>query len=190
MTSFCEIHKDERWRQERSSRHGSKGADWMFIGCDSYPYRFYYCRPDRYSILCSLWHCHAMVAVREFSVDAPLTFDNGDYTMAKNALNSALEKIKRNGAAGEKAFDEEFAAAYPTVHALMCDTEIAKGKPRQTCSAVIWTDHGLFNVVLTERDMKMKIFAGGPTVSDMWASLEERVSSPSPDWTEDTKKKR
>ena len=110
--------------------------------------------------------------------------------MAKSVLNDALEKVTRTGTVGEKAFDEEFAAKCPTVSALMCETELGKGKPRQTCTAVIFTDKGLFNVVLSERDKNMKIFAGGVTMDAMWSALEERVSSPDPDWTEDTKKRR
>jgi len=131
-----------------------------------------------------------MVAVREFVVHAPRPRGNEDYHMAKSKLQSALDKVKRNGSAGEKAFDEDFQARFPTVHELMCENEISKGKSRQVCTAVLFADKGLWNVVLTERDLKMKIFAGGPTVDAMWVALEERVSSPDPDWTEDSQKRR
>jgi len=187
---LCKIHEIERWRQERTSRHGRLGRDWERFWDDPYPYSLVWKRVDRLHIVCCLWHRFAMVAIAEPVITCSFQGALEDAKMAKKKLLDVLSKVQKNGAGGEKAFDEEFEATYPIVHLLMTETELEKGKGRQTCTVVIYASHGLFNVIMTERDKEMKIFAGGASMPQMWASLEERVSSPEPDWVSDTKKKR
>jgi len=187
---LCRIHEIEGWRQERTSRHGKLGRDWEVFWDDPYPYTLIYKRVDRLHLVCCLWHRLAMVALREVVITCSFQGALEDRRMAKKKLADVLSKVSKNGTAGEKAFDEEFEALYPIVHLLMTETELEKGKGRQTCTVVIYAAHGLFNVIMTERDKEMKIFAGGASMAEMWASLEERVASPDPDWVSDTKKKR
>jgi len=187
---LCRIHQVEKWRQERTSRHGKLGQDWESFYDDPFPFTLCYKRVDLDRIVCCLWHRLAMTALAEPVINVRWRCAMEDRRMAKKKLVDVLSKVSKNGSAGEKAFDEEFEAACPLVHLLMTETELEKGKGRQTCTVVIYAAHGLFNVIMTERDKEMKIFAGGGSVSEMWASLEERVGSPDPDWVSDTKKKR
>ena len=188
--NLCQIHKREPWRQERTSRHGKLGHDWEGFWDDPFPYTLCWKRIDRLHIVCCLWHRLAMTCLAEPVITSSFRCTLEDSRMAKKKLLDVLSKVSKNGGGGENAFDEEFEAAYPLVHLLMTENELEKGKPRQTCTVVIYAAHGLFNVIMTERDKEMKIFAGGGSVSEMWACLEERVGSPDPDWVSDTKKKR
>lgn len=188
--NLCKIHVDEKWRQERTSRHGKLGLEWEGFWNDPYPYSLIWKRVDMQHIVCCVWHRFAMTAIAETVITCSFQGALEDARMAKKKLQDVLSKVTRNGTASEKAFDEEFEAACPYVHLLMTETELEKGKPRQTCTVVIYAAHGLFNVIMTERDKEVKIFAGGASLSEMWATLEERVTSPDPDWVKDTKKKR
>lgn len=186
---LCTRHRYERWTQAHTSRHGKLGSEWEGFYDDPFPYSLIYKRVDCTHLVCCLWHRLSEVALAEPVIICSFHDAMEDRRMAKKKLNDILGKISRNGSGGEKAFDEDFESLYPYVHLLLCETELEKGKGRQTCTIVIYAKHGTFNCIMTERDKKMKIFAGGASLGEMWASLEERVSSPDPDWVEDTKKK-
>ena len=182
-------HEVERWTQERTSRHGLKGEAWFTTPENYWPFAYYWSRVDRLHLVCCLWFIPGKVFLREVVITCQYRGNLEDKVMAKSKLDEVLSKIEGNGVIGEKAHDEVFAAEYPNVHMLFTETEKAKGKGRQTCTIVMYASAGLFNVIITERDLGVKLFASGASVDEMWACLEERVSSPSPDWVKDTKKK-
>jgi len=186
---ISKIHKVERWRQERTSRHGLHGEGWFTTPRNFFPFAYYWKRVDRLHLVCCLWHIPAKVFLREVVLTFQFRCWIEDGDMAKSKLDDVLSKISGNGVIAEKAYDEYFAGEYPTVHMLMTETEKSKGKGRQTCTVVMYTSNGLFTAIITERDLGVKMFASGASVSEMWACMEERVSSPTPDWVKDTKKK-
>jgi len=183
------IHKAERWRQERTSRHGLRGMGWEEIRGIPYPFNYFWNRWSLSVLVCCLWHAPEKVFLRELVVDSRYKGYWEDHEMAKSKLDDVLSRISGNGVIAEKAHDDAFAAEYPTVHMLMTETEKTKGKPRQTCTVVMYTSNGLFTAIITERDLGVKLFASGASVEEMWVCMEERVSSPTPDWVKDTKKK-
>jgi len=186
---ITKIHKVELWRQERTSRHGLRGEGWCTTAENFFPYAYFWNRANRLTLVCCLWHIPEKTFVREIAIAVPYQGYLEDAEMAKSKLDDVLSKISGNGVIAEKAYDEDFASEYPNVHMLMTETEKSKGKARQTCTVVMYTSNGLFTAIITERDLGVKMFASGASVGEMWACMEERVSSPTPDWVKDTKKK-
>ncbi len=186
---ICKIHEIERWMQEKTSRHGLLGKGWEECKGVPYPFNYFWHRWDRSTLVCCLWYRPGMMFLRELVLNSPYQGYWKDHEMARSKLDDALSKIGGNGVIAEKAFDEEFSALYPTVHVLFTETEKGKGKKRIPCTIVLYTANGLYNVIITEKELEVKLFASGASMEEMWQCLEERVSSPNPDWVKDTKKK-
>jgi len=137
-----------------------------------------------------VWDYHCQNCLMERVVDVGQCSVKEEERMAKLTIEGLMKNAKTNGKTPDKAFDEEFEAECPAIHLLMTETAKKGGGVREGATVILWAADGRFQACLTEREHQLKMFASGDTRAECWACLEERVSSPSPDWQPDKRKKR
>jgi len=184
------LHLVEKWRQSRSLRVRPWSQDYYpfetgVVGIDAWLKRI-----PLNKILVVVWDYHCQNCLMERVVDTGLCSVEREIEMAKLTIDGLMKNAKGNGKVSEKAFDEAFEAEHPAVHLLMTETVKKGGLVREGATVILWAADGRFQGCLTEREHQIKMFAAGLSVSELWAALEERVSSPSPDWQPDKRKKR
>lgn len=184
------LHLVEKWRQSRTSRVRPLDEDFYPIGYFGRDMFGWYKRFSFDWILVVVWDYQCQNCMMERLVHVPNSTPYWEIEMAKLTIDGLMKNAKSNGKSEEKAFDEAFEGEHPAVHLLMTETAKKGGGVREGATTIIWASDGRFQACLTEREHQLKMFASGFTVAELWACLEERVSSPSADWQTDKRKKR
>lgn len=184
------LHLVEKWRQSRSLRVRPLSQDFYPLGNVGEDCKGWLQRVGSGSVLVVVWDYHCQNCLMERLIHTGLCSPEREIEMAKLTIDGLMKNAKSNGKPTEKAFDEVFEAECPAVHLLMTETAKKGGGTREGATVILWAADGRFQGCLTEREHQIKMFAAGLSVSELWAALEERVSSPSPDWQPDKRKKR
>lgn len=97
----------------------------------------------------------------------------------------ALEKlVAQRIKSGKEAFkpDSLSSGEYPLLVELMTAVAYPDGSVRQTATVTVFADPGGWKACLSDRDTGLTLWATAGTIESVWASLEERLSVPDPDW--------
>lgn len=78
--------------------------------------------------------------------------------------------------------DPEFESSYPTLHGYMSQTTWPDGKPRQTATLTVYTEHGCLTVVLNDRANLRSAFVNESSLFSALIKLEMALESDTVEW--------
>lgn len=78
----------------------------------------------------------------------------------------------------------EIAKSFPALWSVLCQSQYANGKPRETGTLTLWPDSGTVQMVLNARAEGMKLYAESVSLEGIWEALEAKITGPEPGWKE------
>lgn len=112
----------------------------------------------------------------------------GRWNFMSQDIAEVLRRRRVSAAKGE-AHCKCWSVDYPLVHALLTAC-VVEGVSRETASLTIFSDEGIFKVVLNDREQGISMWAAGESVPEAFDQLEKRVGDENATWRESSSGRR